>query len=216
MENRRLAGIVAFATGCVLSVGLAADTLVFRDGRRIEGRLVSVRDESVDFEQPGGWFGRPQRIQVDLRDIRRIEFDDDRVAPDRADGGDDHGGRGERPRGLRERPVSVAGTRAWTDTGVDVRRGQIVYFSASGRVRWGPGSQDGPQGAERSPRNAGSPMPDRPAGALIGRIGPSSDYFFIGTETGGLRMRDAGRLFLGVNDDQLGDNGGSFRVTIAY
>jgi hypothetical protein len=29
-------------------------------------------------------------------------------------------------------------------------------------------------------------------------------------------MREAGRLFLGINDDVLEDNSGNFRVTIYY
>jgi hypothetical protein len=29
-------------------------------------------------------------------------------------------------------------------------------------------------------------------------------------------MRSSGRLYLGVNDDSLQDNAGSFRVTISY
>ena len=53
--------------------------------------------------------------------------------------------------------------------------------------------------------------------SLIGRIGADSgDYFFIGNEKGALRMRGAGRLFLGINDDYLEDNRGNFRVTGYY
>ena len=55
-----------------------------------------------------------------------------------------------------------------------------------------------------------------PAAALIGRIGESSDYFFIGDEKGAIRVQSAGRLHLGVNDDYLQDNSGAFRVTVYY
>ena len=104
----------------------------------------------------------------------------------------------------------------WTDTGVTVRPGQTVYFGASGRVHWGPGRQDGPAGESRSPRNEGRPMPNHAAAALIGRIGESRDYFFIGDESGPIRMRDGGRLYLGINDDFLQDNSGTLRVTVYY
>jgi hypothetical protein len=40
--------------------------------------------------------------------------------------------------------------------------------------------------------------------------------FFIGDEKGPIRMRESGRLSLGVNDDYLQDNSGSFRITIYY
>jgi hypothetical protein len=59
-------------------------------------------------------------------------------------------------------------------------------------------------------------MPNRPAAALIGRIGESNDYFFIGDDAGAIRVRGNGRLYLGVNDDYLRDNSGAFRVTVYY
>ena len=52
--------------------------------------------------------------------------------------------------------------------------------------------------------------------ALIGRIGDGREYFVVGSRRGGIRMRAAGRLYLGINDESLGDNAGSFRVTIRY
>ena len=64
--------------------------------------------------------------------------------------------------GLREHEVSVDSWVAWKDTGIDVRSGQTVYFSASGRVRWGPNRQDGPAGEHGSPHNPGRPIPSRP------------------------------------------------------
>ena len=40
--------------------------------------------------------------------------------------------------------------------------------------------------------------------------------FFIGDETGPVRLRSSGRLYLGVNDDVLTDNSGNFRVVVYY
>ena len=55
-----------------------------------------------------------------------------------------------------------------------------------------------------SPINDRRPVPARPAGALIGRIGTSpSDVFFIGGDRGSFRVRTSGRLYLGVNDHYL-------------
>ena len=44
----------------------------------------------------------------------------------------------------------------------------------------------------------------------------SEDPFFIGADQSAIRMRSSGRLFLGVNDDFLKDNTGSFRVMVYY
>jgi hypothetical protein len=60
-------------------------------------------------------------------------------------------------------------------------------------------------------------MPNRAAGALIGKVGADSgDLFFLGSQEGPIRMRSSGRLFLGINDDVLADNQGNFRVTVYY
>jgi PA-IL-like protein len=197
-----------------LSASLSADTLVLRNGDRVQGQLIGVRDGVVEFEAQRGFFGR-ERMRVDVADVTRIEFD----RYNRPEGDADRPGPGasaSRPGGLRERSVVVNASEQWRDTGIVVRPGQTVYFEASGKVRWGPGRQDGPDGERNSPRNEARPMPNRPAAALIGRVGESNDYFFIGDEKGAIRVRGNGRLYLGINDDYLRDNSGAFRVTVYY
>ncbi len=212
--------LLAAVTCLGLGVALRADTLVLRDGRRVQGELVAVRGDEVEFDGQRGFFGGRERMRFDRRDIDRIEFDDRRERADRDDDrrrdDDDRRGGGGRPGGMRERAVNVDAANPWSDTGIDVRAGQTVYFAASGKVRWGPGRQDGPAGERNSPRNDGRPIPDRPAAALIGRVGDSRDVFFVGEDTGAFRMRGSGRLYLGINDDFLRDNSGSFRVTVYY
>ncbi len=201
----------------VLSVSLSADTLVMRNGERVQGQLVSVRDGVVEFDAQRGLFGR-DRVRVDLAEVTRIEFDRYRPARERRPRSprEQQRAQSSRPGGMRERSVVVNASEPWRDTGVVVRAGQTVYFEASGKVRWGPGRQDGPDGERNSPRNEARPMPNRPAAALIGRVGESNDYFFIGDDTSAIRVRGNGRLYLGINDDYLRDNSGSFRVTVYY
>jgi hypothetical protein len=64
--------------------------------------------------------------------------------------------------------------------------------------------------------NHNRPIPDRPAAALIARIGDRQDVFFIGNDTGAFRARSSGRLYLGINDDYFEDNSGSLRVKVSY
>jgi hypothetical protein len=201
-----------------LSVFLSADTLVMRDGRRLQGELIAVRDGVVEFEGQRGLFGARERVRIDRADVVRIELDDQPRSDSRSDRNRDDfgGGSTSRPPGMRERDVAVTASEPWTDTGVSVRAGQTVYFNATGRVRWGPGRQDGAAGERNSPRNDGRPMPGRPAAALIGRVGDGDNYFFIGDDTAAIRVRDSGRLYLGINDDYLQDNSGSLRVTVSY
>lgn len=211
-----------FVCSLCLSALMTADTLVLRDGRRVEGELVAVQNGVVEF-QTRGPFG-PERARISRSEIVRIELEsigdrrDDRDArADRDDRRDEPQPAGnQRPSGLREREIAVEAKRAWNDTGIDVRGGQTIYFSASGRIHWGPGRDSGAEGEHDSPRNAARPIPTRPGAALIGRIGNGNDYFFIGDDKGPIRVRSSGRLFLGINDDNLTDNNGILRVTVYY
>ena len=193
-----------------LAASLNADTLILRDGRRIDGQLVFVQNGVLEFEQvqpPAG----TRALRFNRDEVLGVEFDRNasRFSQNRTQGG--------RPAGLRERQVMVAATVKWVDTGTDVQSGQDVYFEATGEVVWGPSRRDGPAGEQNSPMNANRPIPTRPAAALIGRVGDNAaDYFYIGVERGAIRMRSSGRLFLGVNDDYLQDNSGSFRVVVYH
>lgn len=188
-----------------------ADTLVMKNGNRINGRLIGLRDGVFEFEENRGL--RRRTIRVEQIDVRTIEIDTDdgpRVEPNSP--GDAGGGR---PRGMREREVTVSARTRWTETGVAVRQGQTIYFEASGKIRWGSKRQDGPEGEDNSPRNPNRPIPSRPGAALIGRVGDEAP-FFIGGETAGIRVRGSGQLVLGINDDSFDDNSGEFRVTVYY
>ena len=220
-ERRKVGFAVVGMLSLVFSIAARADTLVLRDGRRVDGDLVAVREGVVEFEGRRGFFGGRERMRIARTDVRAIELSDDgrsgRDFDDRENrDGRERDDRGGRPSGMREREVSVDSWVQGKDSGIELRAGQTVYFEATGRVRWGPNRQDGPEGERNSPHNESRPIPNRPAAALIGRVGESGDWFFIGDEKGPVRVRTSGRLYLGVNDDYLKDNGGSFRVTVYY
>lgn len=216
--KRRFAvlGLTLLITPAVIS----ADTLVLNNGRRVQGELIGVYGREIEFEERDG--GRRRTFRVQRSEINRIEFDDnqgrvfdrdrdrDRDRDDRIDVGSGI------PRGMRERSVSTPANAGWTDTGIEVRAGQPIYFQASGEWRWGPNRRDGAEGERNSPVNRGRPLPDRPAAALIGRIGDREEFFYIGNDPGPYRARASGRLYLGINDDVLTDNSGSIRVTVYY
>ena len=192
-----------------LPVSLGADTLYLRNGQRIEGELVGMRNGQIEFEERRS-FGGNRTVRFDRDEVDRIDFDR-RYSNSNNNNSSSFGGR---PSGMRERQTLVSANQQWTDSGVDVRAGQTIYFEAQGRVRWGRDRQDGPGGENNSPSNPNRPMGNRNAAALIGRIG--NDMFFIGDETGPIRMRSGGRLYLGINDDVLTDNSGNFRVVVYY
>ena len=206
-RNCLVAALVAAAT----TTALSADTLYLRNGQRIQGELVAVRENVIEFLEDRGYSSSNRVRQFDRDDVLRIDFEL------RNNSGRGRGtvGRGA---GMRERQVVVTANVPWSDTGIDVRNGQEIYLAATGVIRWGSGGRsDGPDGEKASPLNPNRPLPNRPAGALIGKVGAeSADYFFLGTQEGPIRIRSSGRLFLGINDDVFTDNQGNFRVVVYY
>jgi hypothetical protein len=129
----------------------------------------------------------------------------------------------DRNRNQREVTINVPGTSRGTDTGLDVRAGDPIYFTATGVIIAGSRvGQVGPDGATTtgfgSVVNA-RPVPSAGVGALIAYIrmsnGQLSSPYLIGSQLSATVPVD-GRLILLVNDDNYGDNSGSFSVRIRY
>jgi hypothetical protein len=202
--KRHIAAIclLVVATGAIGS----ADTLVLMNGRRIQGELLGVYGREIEFEERAG--GARRVMRVPRADIVRIEFLEEQS-------GNQQDVRPVIPPRLRERNVTVSPTAAWTDTGIDVRAGQEIYFQTWGQVTWSPNKRVDANGTRDSKSNPARPLPTRNGGALIGRIG-DRDTFLIGLDVGPFRIRQNGRLYLGVNDDNLEDNTGFYYVVVTY
>jgi len=124
-------------------------------------------------------------------------------------------------------PVSimVRGNKPWTPTGLFLRAGDEVAISAAGSVSMGSGWPPMPPSgrppncdeAARTARTHGItrnyPALELPCWSLIGRIGDTGTAFYVG-ERKTFRVANSGQLWLGVNDDDLGDNSGEWTVEI--
>jgi len=140
--------------------------------------------------------------------------------PGEGRGRDDGRGRDRTPRDVN---IEVAGTSRGTDSGIDVRSGDQITFTASGTVVAGRRIGNvGPEGGRVTGFGAivgTKPVPSAGPGALIGYIrlsdGQSSPAFLIGSQLTFTATAD-GRLFLAINDDDYSDNSGSFSVKIRY
>src|SRR5712664_2042416 len=148
-----------------------------------------------------------------------------------ADNVDDFPGRGRsrnrdnidrgRTNSPQEITITVPGTSRGTDTGIDVRAGDPITFSASGTITAGRRVGDvGPEGARSSGLGINArPVPTAGVGALIAYIrmanGQLSQPYLIGSNLTTSVPMD-GRLILAINDDDYSDNSGSFTVRIRY
>ncbi len=112
------------------------------------------------------------------------------------------------------RNIRVNAQQRWTDTGLNVRAGDVVTFQASGEIRMSDDTGDTatPAGSRRGRTAPDAPILNQSAGALIAKIGDYSPMF-IGNR-GSVTVPVSGRLYLSVNDDHLPDNAGEFTVTV--
>jgi hypothetical protein len=101
----------------------------------------------------------------------------------------------------------------WTNTGFHVKKGQRFRVSGRGQISLGNGNFAKSEGI-KSLADDKKLMPAEPTGGLIAVIGDdNNDFIFIGSGREFTASRD-GMLFLGINENNLNDNSGSFEVTI--
>ena len=125
----------------------------------------------------------------------------------------------------------VAADKSWTDTGLDVAKKQEVYFKARGMIslqKGNPMAYCGPDGYNL--KTVQQPLPEENIGALIGRVvylvsverdeetgeeirNEIVEKFHIGEEKR-VEMAMGGHLFLGINENVVGDNSGEYEVIL--
>jgi hypothetical protein len=143
------------------------------------------------------------------------------AAPDWAQGrgnrgdrqGNEYDRRSDAPRDARS--VVVPSNVAWTNTGIQVKRGQAMRFEPSGEIRLSFSGEDVAvaAGAKSGRMTDKAPIPTIYAGALIGRVN-NGKPFSIGDTKQAFQMPANGTLFLGVNDDDVHDNSGNYVVKV--
>ncbi len=184
------------------------EAVVLKDGTVIRGQILEVAHESNnDTSTPflviiRDSNGQEQRLPVGR--VGRVYFAGASTEATTGSGSSSTAGGG----------IVVNGKQQWTSTGLTVRRGETVRFNTTGEIQLSTAADDmaAPAGARSGRVAATAPIPAAAAGALIGRIG-NGQPFAIGNQTS-IVMPAAGQLFLGVNDDYVGDNVGEFRVEI--
>jgi hypothetical protein len=199
--------------------------LVTRDGATQQGRFVNmIGGNTLLWENLAG-----QRQQFAISDVSRVYLNpqSSRVAFNYTAPAAPAGASAPAAQAARAVTVHVDATQPWTDTGLSVNQGDRVSFQASGQVQVNGRQTATPDGSSAAAgsrsrqgnrggayRDDGYPIPGAPVGALVGRIG-NSEPFGIGTQTQPLVMPESGRLMLGVNDNDLSDNSGSFAVIVS-
>jgi hypothetical protein len=130
-----------------------------------------------------------------------------------------------------EKTIAVAADAGWVDTAIDVGPGEEIHLSASGKIdlqKGNPEASCGPEGLDLV--TVDQPVPNANLGALIGkvvqlvarRVDEDSGMeirdevfvlFLVGPEKT-LTVPFKGRLYLGINEQVLKDNGGAYSVVV--
>lgn len=187
--------------------------LVTRGGQLVRGQLAGIEGSRVSgnedpatvvFRAEGG-----EERRIRMSEVARLYLGN---YPGGSSGST---GSSEPPAGSGGAVLTLRGSQQWLDTGLSVREGQVVQISASGQIQVSPNGDDRatPNGHQAGQRTPNAPVPDAPMGALIGRIGNNRPFGIGGNAR--ITMPQAGRLYVGVNDDNVGDNSGQYEVRIA-
>jgi hypothetical protein len=128
--------------------------------------------------------------------------------------------------------IMVPGEAGWVDSGLDVGAGEELFIRASGEIslqRGNPAATCGPGGLDML--TVDQPVPNENLGALVGKVaqfvasrvdedsgGEIRDEIFVLFVIGPERTVSVpikGRLYLGVNEKVVKDNGGAFVVVVS-
>src|SRR5438045_1858895 len=112
----RLRSLLVLGGLLLMAATLDADTLILRDGRRVQGQLIAFRDGLIEFQEA---FGGGRTVRLSRDEVTGIEFDRyERNQP--AYPQTPQPQQVGRPRGLREKQMMAAANVQWSDTGIDV------------------------------------------------------------------------------------------------
>jgi hypothetical protein len=195
-----------------LPVDNGTQVLVLRNGVTQQGRFLNlIGGDTVRWQNQSG-----VQQQYSIRDVSRIYLNAQSA----------RSLWGVRGTNAQNAPVATAGTilepgavrveanQPWTDTGRAVKKGDRIAFRTTGQIQYARdgGATAGPDGND-AVRRADYPVTVMPVGGLIGRVGNGTP-FPIGANAQPIVMPADGRLMLGVNDNEWGDNSGFFSVVI--
>ena len=112
--------------------------------------------------------------------------------------------------------ADLPGSTQWKDTGLDLKPGDSVEITASGKLQYGDAQQsNGPDGLPRGWKDLTRILPvnDSGRGALLARVGDSDAArpFLVGASRR-FNSPVAGHLFLGINQMSSDTGSGSYHV----
>ena len=243
MTTRRFCtrSFVSLSIVVLLCVSVFADTIRLRDGSIIKGRITGFSGGKFTIAIGEGT-NRRRELSFDAEEIESIVFDRNDSANRSAEVVTKPVQTNNQPiveqpvatipkknETETSRPVNIPASikpivlnvsvmadstaNGWTNSGWVVKKGQRIRITGAGEVSLGKGQKSSPSGLSALEDDA-KLLKSVPTGALIAVIGDdNNDFIYIGADREFTAVRD-GTLFLGVNEGNLNDNSGSFKVKV--
>jgi hypothetical protein len=193
--------------------------LVMRNGDMKRGHFVNmIGGDTLRWQDEGGG-----SRDMPIRDVARVYLNTQSARstfnfrPNRGFNAQNNPGRGNAfGRNFRiAGNVVVPANQPWTDSGIDVMQGDMLRFDTQGQTTYAKDGDNLTNAAGRNDVKSGKyTIPTLGVGAVIGKVGTNGTPFPIGTNRGAVTMPNTGRLWIGVNDEFWGDNGGNYQVTV--
>ena len=233
--------VAAFAVIIALFAFAFADTIRLKDGSTIKGRITGFNGGK--FTVAVGEGNRRREFTFSAGEIESIEFDradvvdrnvssitpnvkvsdrtvtetpvikDETISKPAATNTQAGNSTSIKPIVINVNVLADNTSNGWTNSGWVVKKGQKIRIIGEGEVSIGKGQKTGP-GGQYSVDDNKKLLSSVPTGALIAVIGDdNNDFIYIGTDREFVATRD-GTLFLGLNEGNLNDNSGSFKVKI--
>jgi hypothetical protein len=193
---------------------MQADKLTTIDRKEYEGKMVAFKFNTVYFNVYK--FGKILGTRrFPLYEVWKIEFNTPRKEGLESSFEMESNYKKLR-RGKRSKKLTLEANQKWMDTGVTVKIGQEILFSASGSIYIDKDTQVYQNGELTLNWNNKKSIPNQPTGAIIAKVGKRGEAFYVGDDKAPFQITQKGNLFIGVNDFDFSDNTGKFTVTVYY
>lgn len=198
----------------IFIASLSADTLTTIDRKEYEGKLVAFKFDTIYFNVYK--FGKIVRTdRFPLYTVWKIEFNN--PMKEGLESSFEMESKYKKwRRGKRAKKVTLNADQKWIDTGIKLKLGQEILFSASGSIYIDKDTQVYQNGELTLNWNNKKSVPNQPTGAIIAKVGDKGEPFYVGNDKAPFQITREGNLYIGVNDFDFSDNSGKFIVTIYY
>lgn len=192
---------------------LGADKLTTVDRKEYEGKMVAFKFDTIYFNVYK--FGKVYRtMRFPMYNVWKVEFNSPKEGLESSF--ELESNYRKLRRGKRSKKIMLNADQKWLDTGINLRIGQEVLFSAAGSIFIDKENQVYQNGEQSLNWNNKKTLPNQPTGAIIARVGKRGDPFYVGDDKAPFHISQKGNLYIGVNDFDFSDNSGQFSVTIYY